>query len=131
MKSPAFSYAVLRIDHGLAAVAAFAVDVLEQVQGERLAAIKQQAIALLQVVDLADCDLLNQQTTALLAAGTSFSLSSTARSSGATPISASVDSKQRGQHLERLHHAISIGFLALRGEPNRLVCLPPEHHCRK
>ena len=41
----------LQIDHGLAAVAAFAVDVLEQMQRQRLAAVEQQAVALLQVVD--------------------------------------------------------------------------------
>ena len=36
--------------------------------------------------------------------------------------------EKRGKNLERLHHTISMGVLALRGEPNRLTSLsPPEH----
>ena len=44
----------LQIDHGLTAVAAFAVDVLEQMQSQRLAAVEQQAVTLLQLVDITD-----------------------------------------------------------------------------
>ena len=51
----------LQIDHGLAAVAAFAMDVLEQMQRQRLAAVEQQAVALLQIIEFADRDFLDQR----------------------------------------------------------------------
>ena len=42
-----------QIGHGLTAIAAFAMHVLEQVQRQRAAAIEQREVALLQVVDVA------------------------------------------------------------------------------
>ena len=59
--SPAVFIHRLEIDHGLAAVAAFAVDVLEQMQRQRLAAVEQQAVTLLQVIEIANGDLLDQR----------------------------------------------------------------------
>ena len=43
----------LEVHHRLAAVAAFAVHVLEQVQRQRARAVEQQDVALLQVVEIA------------------------------------------------------------------------------
>ena len=48
---------VLEIDHRLAAVAAFAVHVLEQMQRQRARAVEQQDVALLQIVEIAGRDL--------------------------------------------------------------------------
>ena len=54
------SYMVLQIDHGLAAVAAFAMHVLEQMQRQRARAVEQQDVALLQVVEIAAGDVVEQ-----------------------------------------------------------------------
>ena len=50
----------LEIDHRLAAVAAFAMDVLEQMQRQRARAVEQQHVALLQIVEIAAGELLQQ-----------------------------------------------------------------------
>ena len=49
-----------QVHHRLAAVAALAVHVLEQVEGERARAVEQQDVALLQVVEVARGDLLQE-----------------------------------------------------------------------
>ena len=129
MKSPAFFVHRLQIDHGLAAVAAFAVDVLEQMQGERLAAVEQQAIALLQVVEIAGRDFPDQPIDGSAARRRHQFFSVQHRGEFRRGVDQRLGriAQERGQHLERLHQAISIGFLALRGEPNRLVSVsPPE-----
>ena len=54
---PACSYCAFEIDHGLAAVAAFAMHVLEQMQRQRARAVEQQHVALLQVVEIAGGEL--------------------------------------------------------------------------
>ena len=51
----------LEIDHRLAAVAAFAMHVLEQMQRQRARAVEQQDVALLQIVEIAGRDFLDQQ----------------------------------------------------------------------
>ena len=53
----------LEIDHGLAAVAALAMHVLEQMQRQRARAVEQQHVALLQIVEIAAGEL-SQQTSA-------------------------------------------------------------------
>ena len=122
----------LEVDHRLAAVAALAVHVLEQMQRQRARAVEQQHVALLQVVEIADGDVVDQEHRAVCGqpAGTRFSSRCTAvRSSSAAPCSSLRRiAQQRRQHLEGLgHHAISIGFLARFGLPNRLVSVvPPE-----
>ena len=49
------------VDHRLAAVPAFAVDMLEQVQGQRARAVEQLNVAFLQVDQVAVCDLVDQR----------------------------------------------------------------------
>ena len=49
-----------QVDHCLAAIAALAMDVLEQVQRQRARAVEQQAVTLLQVVEIDDRDFLDQ-----------------------------------------------------------------------
>ena len=50
----------LQIDHRLAAVAALAVHMLEQMQRQRAGAVEQQHVALLQVVEIAGGDIVDQ-----------------------------------------------------------------------
>ncbi len=105
------------------------MDVLEQMQRQRLAAVEQQTVALLEIIEIADRDFLDQRIDGAAAGrrhqffgvehGEKFRRGVDQRFAGIA--------QQRGQYLERPHHATSIGFLALRGEPNRLVSLsPPE-----
>ena len=95
------------------------------------AAVEQQAIALLQVVDLAGRDILDQtrQGAARRRRHQLFLVEQRAKKlgRGLDQLLRSDSSEARTSTLNVRHHAISIGFLALRGEPNRLVSLlPPE-----
>ena len=105
------------------------MDVLEQMQRQRLAAVEQQAVALLQVIEIADRDLLDQDIDGRPARRRHqlFGIEHRQKLRRGFDQRLGRIAQERGQDLERLHHAISIGFLALRGEPNRLVSLsPPE-----
>ncbi|CAM5326180.1 hypothetical protein AFEL58S_00857 [Afipia felis] len=117
----------LQIDHGLAAIAALAMDMLEQMQRQRAAAIEQETIALLQIVEIAGRKLVDQHIE-LLACGKRhqpFLVENGAEQRGRRNELFGGVCQERRQDLERLHHATSIGFLALRGEPNRLTSFSP------
>ena len=117
----------MQIDHGLAAVAAFAMHVLEQVQRQRARAVEQQHVALLQVVEIAGRDLARaaRSSARAVARGTQrFRVERRAASPAPPPAAPRSDSVSSArERLEGLaHHATSIGVLALAcGAPNRLV----------
>ena len=114
---------------GLATIPALAVDMLEQMQRQRLAAVEQQAIALLQIVDLAGGDIRDQtiQRRAPARRHQLFAIQHHREPGRRGDQVFARIAEQRREHLECLHHAISTGLRALRGEPNRLTSLsPPE-----
>ena len=118
----------LEVHHGLAAVAALAVHVLEQVQRQRAGAVEQQHVALLQIVEIAGGDLFQEalEAVAVPLRQACFRIERRAHlRDGGLQLCRRVG-KQRREHLQGLaHHATSIGVLAFLGPPNRLVSVRP------
>ena len=120
----------LEIDHGLAAIAAFAMHVFKQMQRQRTRAIEQQHVALLQVVEIAGGDF-SQQRVQLVADARRDHLPGIDRLADLAGRLLQLDGRIGQQYRERLqgldHHTTSIGVLARLGVPNRLVSVvPPE-----
>ncbi len=125
------------IDHRLSAFAAFAVDMLEQMQGQRTGAVEQQNIAFLQIEQIAVGDLRDQRrqrlTGRLRHQSLAFEHGGKLRRGG-LQLRRRIG-QQRRQNFEGLRHQnTSVGVLTLflRGAPNRLACdVPPEQSLPK
>src|SRR6185312_3794464 len=120
----------LEVDHGLAAVAALAMNVLEQMQRKRARAVEQEHVALLQVVEVAGGKLRRQLRKLRPDAPRQIFVvgqDKTDVSRRVAQLLGRID-EQRRERLERaVHHTTSMGVLARFGVPNRLVSVvPPE-----
>jgi len=118
---------ILQVHHRLPAVAALAVNVLEDVQRERPCAIEQIGIVFLQFVEIAFIQILHKQ----------IELSSRAIGKNLAAFDDAGDFRhrflefasgiceQRGKRLEHIHHATSIGVFARFFAPNRSTSFDP------
>ena len=120
----------LEVDHRLAAVAAFAVHVLEDVQRQRTRAVEQQHVALLQIVEIPRGDLLQE---ALEAIAVELRQAALAIEGSAHLRDRRLQLRRRvgeqsGENLERPPHemnSVGVRTVFLRGAPNRLVSVRP------